>query len=142
MKENLYQGLSGFCGVSHALHVSQRRDGAVIQHIHTLCHIYTADIPAILLKKKASAAASASKGFLASKGFKAGLVVAITVIIFGLLFLGSYQSPIYGCNACHNTYRGIRMGVPPPTFKDRKVNPILSDNEWMMRHWYYPDVTW
>ncbi len=93
-------------------------------------------------KKKATAAASASKGFFASKGFKAGLVVAITVIIFGLIFLGSYQSPIYGCNACHNTYRGVRMGVPPPTFKDRKVNPILSDNEWMMRHWYYPDVTW
>lgn len=94
------------------------------------------------LKKKASAAASASKGILTSKGFKAGLVVAITVVIFGLIFLGSYQSPIYGCNACHNAYRGVRMGFPPVTFKDRKVNPILSDNEWMMRHWYYPDVTW
>lgn len=94
------------------------------------------------LRGKAVTAAASTKKAVSSKGFKAGLVIAITIIIFGLIFYGSYESPIYGCNACHNTYRGIRMGVPPPTFKDRKINPILSDREWMMRHWYYPDVTW
>jgi hypothetical protein len=34
------------------------------------------------------------------------------------------------------------MGDPPPTFKDRNKNPVLEDNDWMMKHWYFPNEIW
>jgi hypothetical protein len=34
------------------------------------------------------------------------------------------------------------MGVPPQAFKDRNIVPLLDDNEWMVEHWFYPQVTW
>ncbi|HHL39067.1 MAG TPA: hypothetical protein ENJ37_01035 [Deltaproteobacteria bacterium] len=65
-------------------------------------------------------------------------VTVITAFIYSLIWLGSYNSPTFGCNSCHNLYRGFRMGIPPDDFKDRKKLPNLDDNEWMMGHWFYP----
>jgi len=69
-------------------------------------------------------------------------VSLVSMIIFGSLYAGSYESPTMGCNSCHNINSGIRMGVPPATFKDREINPLLDDKKWMMEHWYYPQVVW
>lgn len=69
-----------------------------------------------------------------------GLIVTVIVSIFlGLIYLGTYNSPTLGCNSCHNVSRGIRMGVPPDTFKNRQTLPNLDDDQWMMGHWFYPD---
>lgn len=69
-------------------------------------------------------------------------VTVITLTIIGLLFIGNKKSPTLGCNSCHNTSRGIRMGIVPAEFKDRSKLPHLNENDWMINHWYYPDITW
>lgn len=72
-----------------------------------------------------------------------GIVVTlITFFIVGLIYLGNYNSPTFGCNSCHNVSKGTRIGIPPDFFKDRSKLPLLNDNEWMMRHWYYPNEVW
>jgi quinol-cytochrome oxidoreductase complex cytochrome b subunit len=70
------------------------------------------------------------------------IVTSITLTFSGLLLFTHYESPTLGCNSCHNIYRGMRMGDPPETFKDRNKNPVLEDNDWMMNHWYYPNEIW
>lgn len=69
-------------------------------------------------------------------------VFLVSMTIFGSLYATSYESPTMGCNSCHNIYSGNRMGIPPVTFKDRGMNPLLDDKKWMMEHWYYPTVVW
>ncbi|MBI5682736.1 MAG: cytochrome b N-terminal domain-containing protein [Deltaproteobacteria bacterium] len=77
------------------------------------------------------------------KKIAAGVVVTvITFIVIGLLYLGSWNSPTLGCNSCHNISKGQRIGIPPDFFKDRSKLPLLDDNEWMLRHWYYPNEVW
>ncbi|HBR16328.1 MAG: hypothetical protein A3G39_05830 [Deltaproteobacteria bacterium RIFCSPLOWO2_12_FULL_43_16] len=72
-----------------------------------------------------------------------GIVVTlITFCIVGLIYLGSYNSPTFGCNSCHNLSKGERLGAPPQFFNDRSKLPLLNDNEWMMKHWYYPNEVW
>ena len=66
------------------------------------------------------------------------LVFVIFSAVSGLMYYGTYESPTLGCNSCHNLSRGFRMGVPPPTFKDRRTLPNLDDDKWMMGHWFYP----
>lgn len=70
------------------------------------------------------------------------LVAVITIVFAALLYLGNHNSPTFGCNSCHNISRGERLGIPPQFFKDRSKLPLLNDNEWMMRHWYYPNEVW
>ncbi len=78
-----------------------------------------------------------------TKKIATGVLVAVITIIFaGLLYLGNYNSPTFGCNSCHNVSKGERLGIPPQFFKDRSRLPLLNDNEWMMRHWYYPNEVW
>ncbi len=55
---------------------------------------------------------------------------------------GGVRQPWMGCNSCHNSAMGDRMGLPPVTFKDTTKNPVLLDNRWMIRHWYEPQVVW
>ena len=74
-----------------------------------------------------------------------GIFFTVAVVLTGLLgglAWGTHQSPTMGCSSCHNVQSGIRMGIPPSTFKDRKVLPLLDDNEWMLRHWFNPQVVW
>jgi hypothetical protein len=63
------------------------------------------------------------------------------LLVAGLLW-GSVKTPWMGCNSCHNTAMGDRMGIPPVSYKDTLRNPLLLDNRWMMRHWYEPQVVW
>lgn len=69
-------------------------------------------------------------------------VILVAVVLFGPLYAVSHASPTMGCNSCHNLTAGIRMGVPPPTFKDREMNPNLKNNTFMVEHWFYPQVVW
>ena len=69
-------------------------------------------------------------------------VSLVAVALFGPLFAVSHKSPTYGCNSCHNISAGIRLGLPPATFKDRVMNPTLKDNTFMVGHWFYPQVIW
>lgn len=69
------------------------------------------------------------------------VILSLGIFIF-LMYLGTYNSPTFGCNSCHNTSRGERMGVPPAVFKDRNALPNLNDNQWMMGHWFYPNIIW
>lgn len=64
------------------------------------------------------------------------------LMITGMVTYSCYQSPTLGCNGCHHEYSGVRMAIPPESFKDRVRNPLLNDNTWMMNHWYYPNVVW
>jgi len=70
------------------------------------------------------------------------IVTIISLFLSGLLLWGNYNSPTLGCNSCHNVNQGIRMGVPPEFFKDRVQLPHLNENDWMMKHWYYPTEVW
>jgi hypothetical protein len=82
-------------------------------------------------------------GKRALKKFLTGVVVFFILAVFvSLLYRGSYMSPTYGCNGCHNLARGQRMGVPPEAFRDRRVLPNLNNNQWMMGHWFYPNEVW
>ena len=69
-------------------------------------------------------------------------VSLVAMALFGPLYAYSYKSPAYGCNSCHNVHEGIRLGLPPATFKDRVQNPNLKDNYFMVGHWFYPQVIW
>ncbi|MBI5659154.1 MAG: cytochrome b N-terminal domain-containing protein [Nitrosomonadales bacterium] len=72
----------------------------------------------------------------------AASVFLVAMALFVPLYTVSYASPTMGCNSCHNLTAGIRMGLPPPTFKDRVMNPNLKDNTFMVEHWFYPQVVW
>ena len=69
-------------------------------------------------------------------------VSLVAMALFVPLYAASYKSPTYGCNSCHNVSAGIRLGLPPATFKDRGLNPNLKDNYFMVGHWFYPQVIW
>lgn len=69
-------------------------------------------------------------------------VSLVAAALFGPLFAVSHASPTMGCNSCHNVSMGDRLGLPPPTFKDRVKNPTLKDNKFMVEHWFYPQVVW
>ena len=77
-----------------------------------------------------------------TKALAALSVFMVAMTLFGSLYAGTSVSPTMGCNSCHNVASGIRMGVPPATFKDRGKNPLLEDSEWMVRHWFYPQIYW
>lgn len=70
------------------------------------------------------------------------IVVIVAGGVFGLISMDTHISPTLGCNSCHNVLMGNRMGIPPKAFKDRKIVPLLDDNQWMVKHWFYPQVTW
>jgi quinol-cytochrome oxidoreductase complex cytochrome b subunit len=70
------------------------------------------------------------------------LVPLTLALLLGGLSWGTHRSPTMGCSSCHNAYSGVRMGIPPSAFKDRKIVPLLDDNEWMLRHWFDPQVVW
>jgi len=69
-------------------------------------------------------------------------VFLVSMALFGPLYAVSHKSPTMGCNSCHNLSSGIRLGLPPATFKDRVMNPTLKDNTFMVGHWFYPQVVW
>lgn len=69
-------------------------------------------------------------------------VTLVALALFVPFYAVSYPSPTLGCNSCHNITAGMRMGLPPPTFKDRVLNPNLKDNTFMVQHWFYPQVVW
>jgi len=69
-------------------------------------------------------------------------VFLVSMVLFGPLYAVSHTSPTMGCNSCHNISAGIRLGLPPATFKDRVMNPTLKDNTFMVGHWFYPQVIW
>jgi quinol-cytochrome oxidoreductase complex cytochrome b subunit len=70
-----------------------------------------------------------------------GVFIAVITLLTPL-YVTTHKSPTLGCNSCHNISMGTRMGVPPQAFKDRNIVPLLDDNEWMVKHWFYPQVTW
>lgn len=71
------------------------------------------------------------------------LTVSLAALaLFGPLFAATHVSPTMGCNSCHNVSAGIRLGLPPATFKDRVINPTLKDSTFMVEHWFYPQVVW
>ncbi len=70
------------------------------------------------------------------------LIVVTSGVLLGGISWGTYKSPTMGCSSCHNLYLGERMGVPPRATSDREVIPLLDDKEWMMRHWFNPQVVW
>ncbi len=70
------------------------------------------------------------------------MVTLISSILIGLLTLGNYNSPTLGCNSCHHVLSGQRMGIVPEMFKERDKLPHLNENDWMMKHWFYPTVVW
>ncbi len=77
-----------------------------------------------------------------------GAAVSVLVVFFvagaafGVLYAETHESPTLGCNSCHNISMGVRMGIPPKAFKDRKIIPLVDDNRWMVEHWFYPQVAW
>ncbi len=81
-----------------------------------------------------------AKAYTKTLAFMTVFLAAMT--IFGPLYAVSYASPTMGCNSCHNLTAGNRMGLPPPTFKDRVMNPNLKNNTFMVEHWFYPQVVW
>ena len=85
---------------------------------------------------------AALEGHTVALAAKGAVVTVIFAFVFALFYLGSYNSPTLGCNSCHNVYSGIRMGIPPEDFKIREKLPNLDDNEWMVGHWYYPQIIW
>ena len=80
------------------------------------------------------------KTYVKTLGF---LTVSLAALaLFGPLYAVSHKSPTMGCNSCHNINSGIRIGMPPATFKDRVLNPRLKENIFMVEHWFYPQVVW
>ncbi|MBI3148165.1 MAG: cytochrome b N-terminal domain-containing protein [Betaproteobacteria bacterium] len=77
-----------------------------------------------------------------AKVFGGVTVLLVALAFFGPFYAVNYPSPTLGCNSCHNIGAGVRMGVPPATFKDREKNPNLKDNTFMVEHWFYPQVVW
>lgn len=83
-----------------------------------------------------------SKRTMAQKIVNGVIVTVITLVFFGLLTWGNYNSPTLGCNSCHHTANGARMGIPPASYKTRADLPHLNENDWMMKHWYFPTEVW
>ncbi|MBF0368458.1 MAG: cytochrome b N-terminal domain-containing protein [Magnetococcales bacterium] len=83
-----------------------------------------------------------AKKSIAAKIFATASVIFVTGIVLGGLYWGNHLSPTLGCNSCHNVYLGTRMGIPPETYKDRQKIPVLDDNQWMVEHWFFPQVVW
>lgn len=81
-------------------------------------------------------------GFGHAKALAALSVSVVAITLFGSLYAGTSVSPTMGCNSCHNIASGMRMGVPPVTFKERHKNPLLENSEWMVQHWFYPQIYW
>jgi quinol-cytochrome oxidoreductase complex cytochrome b subunit len=86
-------------------------------------------------------------GTVATRGFTGKAVAFLSVLVvaaglFALLYSGTHRSPTLGCNSCHNVSMGARMGVPPDAFKDRSILPLLDDSQWMVEHWFYPQIVW
>lgn len=86
-------------------------------------------------------------GNILKLGFMRKLAGFLTVFVcvgalFGFLYSQSYRSPTLGCNSCHNIAMGQRMGVPPKAFKDRNIVPLNDDTQWLVEHWFYPQITW
>ncbi len=80
-------------------------------------------------------------------GFMRKLAAFLTVFVtagavFGFLYYQTYPSPTLGCNSCHNIAMGRGIGAPPDHFKDRMQEPKLDDSQWMLEHWFYPNVVW
>ncbi len=100
------------------------------------CYVILFALPFINKKKPKSK----QKKWIGAAYIGIGVAVA-SLFTFGLLW-GSVKSPWMGCNSCHNTSMGVRMGIPPVTYKDTERNPLLLDRRWMMRHWYQPQVVW
>jgi len=69
-------------------------------------------------------------------------ICMVAITMFGSIYAGTAVSPTMGCNSCHNILSGVRMGVPPATFKDRVKNPLLENSQWMVQHWFYPQHYW
>ena len=69
-------------------------------------------------------------------------VSLVALALFAPLYAVSHKSPTMGCNSCHNPSMGDRLGLPPPSFKDREKNPTLKDNTFMVGHWFYPQIIW
>jgi len=69
-------------------------------------------------------------------------ICMIAITLFGSIYAGTSVSPTMGCNSCHNILSGVRMGVPPTTFKNREKNPLLENSQWMVQHWFYPQHYW
>lgn len=70
------------------------------------------------------------------------LVSVVVLGFFSLLFVQVQESPTLGCNSCHNLSMGNRMGIPPEAYKDRNIVPLTGDTQWMVEHWFYPQVAW
>ena len=93
-------------------------------------------------KSKSELEATPKKRLLAMRLGYIGAGALVCLSLTGGFIWGSANSPWMGCNSCHNTAMGTRMGIPPVTYKDTERNPLLLDNRWMIRHWYQPQVVW
>jgi len=93
-------------------------------------------------KPKASLREMPEKRLKLMRVLYAGAGVTIGSLLIAGLLWGSVKSPWMGCSSCHNRSKGIRMGIPPVSYKDTHRNPVLLDERWMMRHWYEPQVVW
>jgi quinol-cytochrome oxidoreductase complex cytochrome b subunit len=100
-------------------------------------------IAPFVLKRKPSEGKEKSRLSPGKSAAMAFVVVTCTASVFFVsTYAATYKSPTLGCNSCHNTYMGRRMGVPPDEFKDREKLPLLDDNHWMVKHWFEPQQTW
>ncbi len=69
----------------------------------------------------------------------------VSIVVGGassVLYVQVQESPTLGCNSCHNISMGTRMGIPPEAYKDRNIVPLVDDSQWMVEHWFYPQVAW
>ncbi|MCP5074900.1 MAG: hypothetical protein GY947_16620 [Rhodobacteraceae bacterium] len=79
---------------------------------------------------------------LAGAAASFAIVFFVAAVPFGVLYVETRESPTLGCNSCHNISMGTRMGVPPKAFKDRNIVPLVDNSQWMVEHWFYPQVAW
>jgi quinol-cytochrome oxidoreductase complex cytochrome b subunit len=93
------------------------------------------------LVRRAGKAPRAKGGLMAAGLAFLGVSLAVAGL-FGPLYAGAHRSPTLGCNSCHNVSMGTRMGIPPEAFKERNILPNLDDSQWMVEHWFYPQVVW
>ena len=93
------------------------------------------------LGRRAGKAPRARGGFMAT-GIAFLAILVVVAGLFSSLYAGVHRSPTLGCNSCHNVSMGVRMGVPPEAFKEREILPQLDDSQWMVEHWFYPQVVW
>ncbi len=93
------------------------------------------------LARRAGKAPRARGGLMATGVAFLGVPVVVAGL-FGPLYAAAHRSPTLGCNSCHNVSMGERMGVPPEAFTERNILPKLDDSQWMVEHWFYPQVVW